>query len=762
MEYNPDEKKNIEDLSEEELDQLLRQAEEEYEEQVFEAKEQRRAKLETLAASLEQKIVRRIAERSIVETRWLEDLRQFHGYYGAWTDPDSPVNYRREGRQPPKVNITRNKCLIAMSQMADLQFPGRDKNFSIEPTPVPELDLQVGDSTVIGQDQQGQPVTVGDRALQIQRQASLAAKNMEQKIEDQFAQCHWGPECRESIRDLVILGTAVLKGPVVEATVRKKWNHEVVEGRSVSTFEYEVDNTPTAQRVDPWYFFPDMKAMKPESAEDSFELHPMNVKDLRLLSDHPNFEKQAIKELIEAEPDDIITANLTARHAITGSDVYFKGKYQVWEYHGCISDDVIEALGLENEELRDPLMGYFGEVWFCQGKVLKARLAQLEGDTTIPYVFTQWEPDETTPFGFGIPFLVRDAQRVVNSTWQMIMDNSGLASGPQVVINRDAITPANDRWQIEPHKIWYSNEFGAKPEENIYFFTVPSMSPELSSVMDMAMKFSESEASMPLISQGPEAAQQAGTATGLTMLLDATNVVQKRANRNWDDNITRVMVGRFYDWNMQFCPDPSVKGDFKIVARGSTDLTMRQMKAQDAATLITAAQQNPDLNTVIKMDRLAKLFIESTNVDADEIVKTEQELTADLQAAQENQPPDYDMMKLQIEQEKLALQRDKQEAELQLKHLRIQMEQTKMELTWQQFLANAQADVIAEQSEREQTIMKLAADENMSAQQLLAKIGMAEKAEETKRFLGVTDFAQKARELNLRAKNMEAGNDSFG
>jgi len=746
---------DLTDMSEDELQLFLETALIEVEEERMWEERRRKDKMSGFAGALQTKITERIAERQVVESRWLEDLRQYHGYYGSYFDPDRPLQTNSQTRQPPKVNITRNKCLIAMSQMVDLQFPGRDKNFSISPTPVPEFELNKNSTEPAADPASGQD-TLGQEISLLLREASIRARKMEDVIFDQFTESNWGPESRESIRDMTILGTGVQKGPTIEATVRKKWNHEVIEGKSVSTFEYVVDNTPGVERVDPWYFYPDMQARHPENAEDSFELHPMNRKDLIKLAKHPMFDEDAIRELLESRPDDVMTSNLTARHSITGSDTFFRGRYQVWEYHGLIDDDIIGALGLENEELRDPLQGYFGEVWFCQNHILKVRLSALEGDTNIPYAFAQWEPDETTPFGFGIPFLVRDAQKVVNSTWRMIMDNSGLSAGPQLIINKDAVTPANGKWAIEPHKIWYSNEYGSKPEDNIFFFDVPSNTDELSAVLQMAIQFSESEASMPLIAQGADSSHQAATtATGLSMLLDATNVVQKRANKNWDDNITSVLVKRFYDWNMQYNQDPSIKGDYQIIARGSTDLMMRQMMSQDAATLITAAQQNPELNLVLRMDRLAKVFIESTNVDSEAIVKTEEEIEAAIEEMKQNQQPDPEILKIQMEQQKLQLETQKAQHAMAMKEMEVQLKEIAINNTYEQFVAQAQANVITEQNEREQLLIKLAAESEMSAQELLAKVGMDEKHEETKRLIAATDFTAKREENALRLRNMQ-------
>jgi len=88
-----------------------------------------------------------------------------------------------------------------------------------------------------------------------------------------------------------------------------------------------------------------------------------------------------------------------------------------------------------------------------------------------------------------------------------------------------------------------------------------------------------------------------------------------------------------------------------------------------------------------------------------------------------------------------------------------------MQNEYEQYVSQAQARVIAEQNEREQMLIKLAAEEDSSVRALLAKVGMHEKSEETKKLLSDTDFALKQAELIARMRNMQAkpeGFDSFG
>lgn len=747
------------------LEDQLALAAEEMREELEKLEAVRRERLSALAGQLEVKAKDVISKRAAVETRWLEDLRQFHGYYGYISTKEEPFVDQFSRVQRPKVNITRDKCTTAIGHMGDLQFPGRDKNFNISATPKPDLERAV--SSMAQAPGQPEGVTEGQLAADELKRAAMAAKKMENTIWDQLEDARWGPESRDAIRDLVILGTAVMKGPTVEGKVRKRWKKDVnKDGVMVHMCDYETEKRPSIKRVDPWYFFPDMQATCPKECEYAFELHPLNKKELAKLAKHPYFDTEEIADLVDEEPDDIITTDISNRHSITGADLYYKNRYQVFEYHGPIDDKVIEAMGMEDRDRRNPLTGYVGEVWFCQGHILKVQLSSLEGDDGIPYAFTQWEQDETNPFGFGIPFLVRDAQRVVNSTWRMILDNSGLAAGPQVVVNKEMIEPANGKWDIEPMKVWYVTEYGNNPEEAMSFFNVPSAADELSAVMQMAMRFAESEASMPMVAQNERESYGTTTATGLSLLVNESNVVQKRANKNWDDHITTVLIDRFYTWNMLYNPDSEIKGDYDVVARGSTDLMSRQMETQDAATLLQASAQNPAFAQVVDQTALAKLVIASMHIPADLVVKTDEQIAAEQEAAAQNEKPDPEVMKIEIEMAKLEEAKLKREMDFEIKQMDMQIKAQKVENELQTFIAMSQAQVISEQNEREQKIMELAHKSDMTAKQLLAEVGMKQKSEETMKLIEATNAAIKLKDIQARIDNMNAKAegkfDSFG
>ena len=75
------------------------------------------------------------AGRRDIEERWLRDLRQYKGVY----DPEVAARLHPR-RSKAFLRLTRAKVKAANARLMDVLFPGAgERNWSIAPTPVPEI-----------------------------------------------------------------------------------------------------------------------------------------------------------------------------------------------------------------------------------------------------------------------------------------------------------------------------------------------------------------------------------------------------------------------------------------------------------------------------------------------------------------------------------------------------------------------------------------------------------------------------------------------
>jgi hypothetical protein len=435
-----------------------------------------------------------------------------------------------------------------------------------------------------------------------------------------------------------------------------------------------------------------MSAGKIKEAEFSFERSLPTKKDLRRCALKLGFNKAAVRRLLKEGPGEVPGTDLTFLtnlRGITGEGHAIKGRYVMWEYHGPLECEDIEALlrsvgddegARTYAEDKDPLEEHRVIIHFCNNEVLKiAPEYPLDSGDGL-YSVWNFEKGETSVFGIGIPNIMNDSQRAMNGAWRMMMDNAGLSVGPQVVIDKSAVVPQDGNWGLKPLKIWLKTTTAIGNPNNPPFgvFNIPNNQEQLAGIIELAKMFADEETSMPLISTGDQ-----GTPTqtlgGLSMLFNSANVVFRRVVKTFDDDLTKPTVRRAYDWNMQFNPDETVKGDMQVDARGSSVLLVREIQSIHAMNVIQNWTIHPVLGPYVKVRQGMKIALKTLMIDDDDLLHTQDEADRKMQEqaaamaaqGQEGAPPDNRLEIAQIEADtriKVAtIGRDQVMAELALR-----------------------------------------------------------------------------------------------
>jgi hypothetical protein len=693
-----------------------------------------------------------VQKRAQIETRWLNDYRQYHGEY----DPETVSRLKLAEGSELFVNITRNKTNAAEARLQDMLFPTDDRNWGIGPTPVPQLEqIEPGQ---MGQGPDGEPVDLGQVADEVMREARKKAELMQTEIDDQLKESRYQIKARDVIHDAAVVGTGVLKGPVIVGRTRKRWDTDQ-SGLAVLTVTESLE--PAIERVDPWDFFPDMSARTIDEAEFVFERHRWSKRQLREFARLPGALTEQVRAVVRAGKDSAgIAKDYTNDiRAITGVDsVSTDTKYEVWEYHGPIrKDELLDALDEAGEPLGpdecDELDDEIEAVVFFSGNhVLKVVLNPMDtGDR--PYSVFNWEKDESCIFGFGIPYLMRHAQRVINAAWRMMMDNAGASVSDIIVANRELITPADGNWSSQPgkKKLYFLKEKSRDVREAFASFTIPNHQAELAAIFQMARQLADEETNLPLIAQGEQSAHVTKTSSGMAMLMNSANIVLRRAVKNWDDDMTRPTITRFYDWNMQYSDKPDIKGDYTVDARGSGALLVREKQQENLMIYANISAGNPELAIRRDWAGLDREIAKSLEVPYHTITLSDADIEAKrkqmAENAQQGGEDQLKMAELQLKQAQLQMDQQKARAEAQRKQLELQQE--------------AQYNAAKLAQERELKLAEIAARENLTVAQLQAKVALDEARIKTEREKAAGDLALKRTTTQLQAQNLANGNDTF-
>lgn len=593
----------------------------------------------TLESLAKDQVQRKAAD---VEQRWLDDLRAFHGRY----DQKTETELSGTSKSRAYVKITRKKTNSWEARLSALLFPTDDDNWDIRPTPVPTLVeqakqaveqakaalTQANDSAQAAADPNAPPEQQMAMAQQAEQMATTAQEALDDaavlqlaideakkrneamrgEMRDQLIECDYASHCRMVIRDCVRLGTGVLKGPLSGGQRVGKWLQ--MEGKYV--YKREEDPAPVYRWVDPWSYFPDMSAMRPEDREFEFERHLWSAKDLRNLVREAGFSRTAVRAILEERTtrghvmSDTSMNYLADLRSITGAADAVKDRFVGWEYHGPLGHleiaTVLRALGDDAAAARyelaeDPLEEIRVIVWFCEGRVLKMAPAYpLDSGESLYSMFT-FEPSEGSIFGYGVPNIMGDSQKSMNGAWRMALDNAGLSVGPQIFIDRDAVEPANRSWDLTPRKIWYKKKgatLGAGQVLEIQ--NIPNNVEEIMNIVRTARQFIDDETALPVQAEGELTDNPNITATATNFMSMASNITFRRVVKNFDDGLTIPTIRRLYDWNMQHNSRDDIKGDMKVDARGSGALLQRELQAQMLLNIAQNWSSHPVLKHALK------------------------------------------------------------------------------------------------------------------------------------------------------------------
>jgi hypothetical protein len=439
-----------------------------------------------------------------------------------------------------------------------------------------------------------------------------------------------------------------------------------------------------------------------------------------------------------------------------GSPYLYRNRYQVLEYHGPVTYDELNKLGI-TPTYESPTSEYYGEVWVCCGKVIRMELENIEGFYETPYSLAVWKRDPTSLFGFGHPLLLADAQRVTTAAYHMVLDNASLTSGPQVAMYKKYIQPVDGNYNISPNKVWLLTDPSVPVENAIKFFNPTNVIGNIMPVMELARKFAEEEsATLASPTQSPD---NTDTATGALLMRHASNTNLDFSSEEWDDQVTEKVIRRYHAWNMQYNPKQEIKGDYVIDVKSSTEYKNKQMFIRDMERLSMEAAQNPVMAMALNMDELTAARLSMMHLPGNRIVRTKEEFQQAQQAAQ--QAPDPQMLELQLKQAELEMQKEKLKLETQ--ELAFQLKQQQQRELWEheeKMGSNkaremeAQAQVLKARSEAQVEMLKLASKDRGFMAKLATDKEMKQLSERSRIFLKSMEEERKRDEIQLTVEEL--------
>jgi hypothetical protein len=658
------------------------------------------AKVEAFGASLVRKRDEAVNGRknSGIEEEWETAENAYQGVDaatgGTSGKPSGPnggyINgpVRSAGRSTVFLNITRPYVDAAAAKVGDMLLPTDDSPWGIKPTPKP-TDIQTLGQQLPGvvpmleqpapgmpyQPAPGMPVDPAAAAQQggmpmgaggppgmppgpppknpiqqaideLHERSKKAAEGAQKQIEDWFVECYWHAEVRKMIEDCARLGTGILKGPFpVKRTSRMTTSED---GQIVKVIEERI--APASKCISPWKFYPDPAAG--ESIQEGsyvWEVDTITAKGLRDLKGVPGYLENQIDKVLEEGPSGKHKSDFFSPGSVKSKD---DDQFEIWYFYGFAEREDLEAAGVDLPE--DQNVTVPAIITMVNDCVIKAALSPLDTGE-FPYDVMVWQRKTGVPWGTGVAMQINTPQRMLNAATRNMMDNAGFSAGPQIVLRRDAITPADGTWQMTPRKFWFVNDGADVNAVNQAFMAVniPTMQAELMNIIQFALKMAEDVTGLPMLMQGQQG-KAPDTVGGMQMMVNNASVVLRRIARLFDDRVSEPHVRRYYDWLMEYGEDDSIKGDFQIDARGSSVLVERDIQAQ-ALMAMGQMVMNPAFG--IDPEKWIEETLKAQRIDPKRLLMDEEK-----KAMLAQQPPPAPP---QIEVAKIRAEADMQKAQMQ-------------------------------------------------------------------------------------------------
>lgn len=540
------------------------------------APEMNAEQMRKLGLTLKQRYEQYQKDRRETEMQWLMNLRQFRGIY----DPNVEKRIA-EDQSHAYPKITRTKVIGTVARLMEMLFPQTEKNYGVESSPLPDLsetDLQA----VLDQLAVEKPgVELTDEMIEraIKSFADAKATRMGLEIDDQLQEIDYLTLARAVVFRAVLYSIGLLKGPMVVSKKSRTWTRDVAGKLKAAVVD---KNAPMYELVSVWDWYPDLSAKMFESMDGSFYRHVQSRNQFAELAKRPDFMKKAITDWLAVNT----TGNYKELH--WEIELRTKGdrsnltdlngrKYEWWEWWGCVSGHDLVACGIAVSDLSAE---YEANVCGIGDTIIKALLNPYDSKIR-PYHAFVYEEDDINLLGVGLPTVMRDSQLAICEASRMMLDNASVVCGPILEINMDLLMPGQNL-DIHAFKTFLREGVGQEAGMRaVNAVQVDSHIDDLTKVINLFMSFADTETALPPPALGD--ASQGGseayrTQGGASMLLGAAALPIRDTVRNFD-KFTTSFISSLYYWNMQFNDNDAIKGDFAVIARGSTSLIAKEVRS---------------------------------------------------------------------------------------------------------------------------------------------------------------------------------------
>lgn len=543
------------------------------------------------------------------EAIWEECWYNFLGQYQpnlVW----KPKTEGAKNRSRAFVKLTTLKCHTAHSKITDVLF-GSGINIPFEMKAVNTADTGLD----------------ADKIKEIVHQS-------EERLKDHFKAINIHQIYDTSILELGILGTAILKGPIVEIQKKQRAVKRMIGGVPASEVApdvnpYEIQTykeiVPVIDPIPLWEYYVDLNAKTPAESIGEIHFQRLLPAQFRRLAYQGGYIKENVLEAARrartTDTDDKRYIQLADN--FTGERGIKDNRVSVLEYWGLVPVEMLSDAGVElpeDTDIEDEIEALV--VLAADGIVIKACVNPLGHR---PFFVCPYKKRPHVIYGMGVAEAMRDSQKIINSAVRMIIDNKALSGNGMVGINLDRLDTKrmkND-FTVYSGKTWYVKG-NFSPKDAVDSITFADITSGLRELMELFERFSDEETGIPKYTNGEQNNFLNKTASGMSMLMTQANINLKTVVKNIDIYWTEPIVEAFSSWFQNFEP---VAGQaslpLKTKATGTDSLIAKELRMENLMKFMQVTANKED---AIFMDR-TKLIKEIANIlETRDVMRSDEEI----------------------------------------------------------------------------------------------------------------------------------------
>ena len=254
------------------------------------------------------------------------------------------------------------------------------------------------------------------------------------------------------------------------------------------------------------------------------------------------------------------------------------------------------------------------------------------------YFRVEWEPDNDSPNGRGIPDNLECTQKTLNGMIRSLENNTKLMANLMIAI-RESAFKGDVAKVFKEGGILKLKEDDLGPDGDvgkaIQQLTFTDITGSLVRGIEMFMQFADLESSIPRAEQGQQSSNPQ-TAFELQQRLERSGKYLGNCIRRFDVLI-RWVVDQFHTYNMRNPALTDGKGDFVVKALGFSSFNNRVIKLQKLMQMLSMIAGNEMLSERAKMDWLLIEIAKAMDLDPDQMWKSAEEFAAEQQAKAESE-----------------------------------------------------------------------------------------------------------------------------